>query len=187
MAKDIMTIAKRNQAFLLLDRDGVINEERSNYVLNWEQFVFKKDFLENVYLCSEFFDKIFIVTNQSCVGRGLLSVAKLNFIHKKMIEAIGEAGAIIDKVYFSTGIDNSDPRRKPGTAMIDEIQFDYPSFNAKNTVMLGNRHSDMEFAKKSMITSIHYTNNNTEIEVSSSLADWRLRNWNEFYKLIPEL
>ena len=84
MAKDIMTIAKRNQAFLLLDRDGVINEERSNYVLNWEQFVFKKDFLENVYLCSEFFDKIFIVTNQSCVGRGLLSVAKLNFIHKKL-------------------------------------------------------------------------------------------------------
>ena len=72
-----------SQNFLLLDRDGVINEERKNYVLNWDQFIFKTDFIENVRVLSDYFQKILVVTNQSCVGKGLITKIELENIHKK--------------------------------------------------------------------------------------------------------
>lgn len=187
MASNLTPNIETNARFLLLDRDGVINEERPSYVLDWSEFVFKRDFLDNVSVCSKNFDKILVVTNQSCVGRGLLSREKLDNIHKKMIEAVQDAGAQIDKVYYSSGFNESDPERKPGTGMIDLIQADYPEFRSHNAYMVGNRVTDMEFAKKGLITSIHYTNNNAEDELGFDLVDWRLDNWSCFEELISKL
>ena len=42
MAKDL----KKKDLALCIDRDGVINVERTDYVKKWEEFVFKPDFLE---------------------------------------------------------------------------------------------------------------------------------------------
>lgn len=187
MAPNLTPNVEKNTTFLLLDRDGVINEERPSYVLDWSEFVFKIDFLDNVSVCSKNFDKILVVTNQSCVGRGLLSQEKLDTIHKKMIEAVQDAGAQIDKVYYSSGFDESDPERKPGTGMIGLIQADYPEFRSHEAYMVGNRITDMEFAKKSLMTSIHYTNNNVEDEVGFDLVDWRLDSWSGFEELVSKL
>jgi len=58
---------------LFLDRDGVINHKRVNdYVKNWSEFSFIKGSLEAIYLLSQIFGKIIIVTNQRGVGRCII-------------------------------------------------------------------------------------------------------------------
>ena len=98
MAKLDKNSYKDDKRFLLLDRDGVINEERENYVLDQSEFVFKDDFVANARLVGQYFDTVIVVTNQSCVGRGLISKEKLNAIHNEMIINAGTYGLIIEKV-----------------------------------------------------------------------------------------
>lgn len=180
-------IMESPQKFLLLDRDGVINFERDNYVLNWGQFEFKSDFLKYAWILKRHFYKIVVVTNQSCVGRGLLTHAKLGDIHARMLNEIAAANGQVDKVYYSTGIDMSDLERKPNIGLLDRLTVDYPEFDPRYAVMVGNRATDMQFAKSSEITGVHYTNNGTEYALPSELTTWSIRNWSEFETLMSKI
>ena len=66
---------------LFLDRDGVINKRNfKGYVLNYNDFVFQDGALKAIAQFKNKFKYIFIVTNQQCVGKKLLSLEKLNSI-----------------------------------------------------------------------------------------------------------
>jgi len=81
---------------LFLDRDGVINEKIDNdYVRTWEEFKFVDGSLEAICAFERFFTKIFIVTNQRGVGKGLMSISQLNDIHNKMLLCIKESSGRI--------------------------------------------------------------------------------------------
>jgi D-glycero-D-manno-heptose 1,7-bisphosphate phosphatase len=74
---------------VLLDRDGVINAETTNYVKSpaeLEVFPYAKDALDRLreagYLR-------YIVSNQSGVGRGLMTLADLNKVTEKLISSVG--------------------------------------------------------------------------------------------------
>ena len=175
------------QKFLLLDRDGVINEERQNYVLSWDQFKFNIDFIENVGIIKKYFQKVVVITNQSCVGRGLITQAMLDEIHSKMLYKIEKANGHVDAVYYSVGFDMSDPERKPNVGLLEKLKVDYPTFDPKHAIMIGNRDTDMLFAKSSNITGIHYTNNGSENQLPVELAPWKMHNWAQFDKLMREI
>ena len=84
---------------LLLDRDGVINVHRPNdYVKCWSEFQFIEGFLDFISEWSNQFDHIFVVTNQRCVGKGIVTEEALQEIHSKMVEEIENAGGRIDKI-----------------------------------------------------------------------------------------
>ena len=180
-------LMEHRQKFLLLDRDGVINEERSNYVLSWEQFKFKSDFVKHVGIIKKYFQKVVVITNQSCVGRGLISREKLDGIHRKMLHKIAKADGHVDSVYYSVGRDMSDPERKPNLGLLEKLKVDYPTFDPSHAIMIGNRGSDMLFAKLGNITGIHYTDNGSEDELPIGLAPWKMANWGQFDGLIREI
>ena len=175
------------QKFLLLDRDGVINEERSNYVLSWKQFKFKSDFIEHVGSIKRYFQHVVVITNQSCVGRGLIAQAELDDIHHKMLYEIANANGHIDSVYYSIGRDLSDPERKPNIGLLSKLKADYPTFDPNHAIMIGNRETDMQFAKIGNITGIHYTNDGSEDELPVGLARWQMANWGQFDGLMREI
>ena len=97
-----------------------------------------------------------------------------------MIRDIEMVGGRIDKVYYSTGGDLSDPKRKPNLGLLDCIKVDYSSFNPAHACLVGNRDTDMQFAKDACITGIHYTDNGQEETLPFNLAQWRIHNWGEF-------
>ena len=134
---------------LLLDRDGTINVLRPNdYVKSWAEFDFRPDFLR---LCADWanhFRHIFVVTNQRGVGRGRMTEDALSEIHRRMTAEIEKAGGRIDGIYCSTAVDDSDPRRKPNTAMWDEIRHDHPDVTSEGTLMVGDSDGDAEFARR---------------------------------------
>ncbi|HVI46665.1 MAG TPA: HAD-IIIA family hydrolase [Chitinophaga sp.] len=134
--------------FLFLDRDGVINEEiRDGYVLNKDMFRFTEGTLAAMPLLAERFSRIVIVTNQRCIGRGLLTTEGLQEIHQYMLDEISRHGGRIDKIYFCPDVDSSSPCRKPAAGMGLQAKTDFPEIDFSQSVMVGNTLSDMQFGK----------------------------------------
>lgn len=84
---------------LLLDRDGVINEDRPDYVLEWRAFRFLPGVLAALARLHTFGLQAILTTNQSCVGRGYLSSEGLEAIHGRMLEEIRKAGGDLAGIY----------------------------------------------------------------------------------------
>jgi histidinol phosphatase-like enzyme len=58
---------------VLLDRDGVINENLTGYVLSWDDFRFLPRSLAALGVLARMHLRLAVVTNQSAIGRGLLT------------------------------------------------------------------------------------------------------------------
>ena len=87
--------------FVLLDRDGVINRRvRGGYVASWTEFVFLPGVLDALRLLSENKFHSLVVSNQACVGKGLISMAELEDITRHFIKEVTESGGCIHGVYY---------------------------------------------------------------------------------------
>ncbi|MEA3504259.1 MAG: HAD family hydrolase [Bacteroidota bacterium] len=140
---------------LFLDRDGVINKRIvDDYVKQWDEFHFLPGVVEAIAIFSSYFRRVFIVTNQQGVGKGLMSVEQLASIHKKMIREIEEAGGKIDNVYFCSALrSENSPYRKPAPGMAHQAKADFDDISLKKSIMIGDSSSDIAFGKNSgMIT-----------------------------------
>lgn len=134
---------------LFLDRDGVINKRIvDDYVKKWDEF----EFLEGVIKALEIFDKkfgrIFVVTNQQGIGKGLMRMEDLEIIHKNMQYEISFFKGRIDKIYFSPYLAaENHPDRKPGIGMALRAKKEFPEIDFSRSVMVGDSGSDIEFGK----------------------------------------
>jgi histidinol-phosphate phosphatase family protein len=134
---------------LFLDRDGVINVERKNdYAKNISEFVFVEGALKAIATLSAKFRRIFIVTNQRGVGRGIMSANDLNKVHAYMAEQIENYGGKISGIYVCTDVNADSINRKPNTGMAFRAQADFPDIDFSRSGMVGNSKSDMEFGRK---------------------------------------
>ena len=84
---------------VLLDRDGVINENPTHYVTRWGEFRFLPRALEALAALQRLGLQLAVVTNQSAVGRGLLAPETLDEIHRRMLERCARGGASIAGVF----------------------------------------------------------------------------------------
>jgi hypothetical protein len=73
---------------LFLDRDGVINEDREDYVKSWEEFRFIKGARPALKKIKEAGIPVVVLTNQSAIGRGLISEGTLLALHDRMTAGI---------------------------------------------------------------------------------------------------
>jgi len=133
---------------LFLDRDGVINNEKHlEYVNTWDDFTLYPGVLEAIKTFSKKFGRIFIVTNQRGVAKGLTRLEDLELIHKNLLQSIEQAEGKIDKIYFSTDMENTSVNRKPNTGMGLQAKKDFPEVDFSKSIMIGNTLSDMEFGR----------------------------------------
>src|SRR5262249_32066160 len=84
-----------------LDRDGVINEKPSGngYVTQWEDMHFLPDVHNCIALLNRAGFQVFVVTNQRCVAKGLMTSQALDAIHQQMCEWLSARGAKVEGVY----------------------------------------------------------------------------------------
>ena len=69
---------------IFLDRDGVINEERKDYVKNLDEFIILKGVSKAIKLLKEKNFLVIIITNQSAINRKLLTDNGLDEIHNHL-------------------------------------------------------------------------------------------------------
>ena len=138
-------------AFLFLDRDGILNKHLpGDYVRNWGMWEWLPGVLEAMPVLAQRFQRIFIVTNQQGVGKGLMSAADLEDVHRHMLSDIEAAGGRIDKVYTCTALEaEHSPNRKPEIGMALQAQRDFPEVDFHRSVMVGDSASDRLFAERS--------------------------------------
>ncbi len=131
---------------LFLDRDGVINDEKyMDYIHTWEEFRFYEGVKEAMKIFSEKFGKIFIITNQRGVAKGLTKMEDLENIHTNMLKELKDADGRVDKIYFCTDMES--PNRKPNPGMGLQAQKDFPEIDLSKSIMIGNTLSDMKFGR----------------------------------------
>jgi len=85
---------------IFLDRDGVIIENRANYVRNWSQVSIFPNAIKALSNSIMEKYKIIVVTNQSAVGRNLISFETAREINDKLSVAIKQIGGNVDGIYM---------------------------------------------------------------------------------------
>lgn len=137
--------------FLFLDRDGILNRHLpGDYVRNWSMWEWLPGVLDTMPKLAKRYRRIFIVTNQQGVGKGLMTEADLEDVHRHMLADIEAVGGRIDRVYTCTDLESAHSlNRKPEPGMALQAQRDFPEVVFHRSVMVGDSKSDALFARNS--------------------------------------
>lgn len=161
--------ALKNRA-LFLDRDGVINRDFS-YVYELE----KLEFMPNIFEITKFFqDKgylIFIITNQSGVGRGYFSKEQMDIFNNAILNEFSNHQINIAKIYacLHTPDDNCECR-KPKIGLIKMAASEY-NIDLANSVFIGDKPSDMQAATNASINNRYLFSDNENYENAKKISD----------------
>lgn len=140
-------------AFVLLDRDGTINVERG-YIIDPQDVELLPAALRGLKRMAELGLGLVVVTNQSAVGRGYMSLATLEAIHGRLAGLLAEGGVVLDGLYFCPHRpeDNCDCRKpKPGLVYraASEIGFD-----PRRAYVVGDNLCDVQLGKRIGATTL---------------------------------
>lgn len=168
---------------LFLDRDGVINyEKKDDYILNWKEFKFYEDAIDAIKHFAERFGKMIIVSNQSGVGKGLMTEDDLLDIHHHLQKEIESAGGRIDAIYYCTAVDPKDPDRKPNPGMAFAAKKDFPVIDLNKSIIAGNKPSDMLFGKNAGMYSVFIASTHPQTPFPHPDIDLRFNSLADFAK-----
>jgi D-glycero-D-manno-heptose 1,7-bisphosphate phosphatase len=139
-------MAKQDNAFVMLDRDGVINRDLAESVRCKDDFVLLPRVPEAIATLNRAGFRVLVITNQACVGRGELGNDELARIHENMQQEIRAEGGNIERIYVCPHTDDDGCRcRKPKPGLILEAQQDF-GFEPQRTWMVGDTRRDIEAA-----------------------------------------
>ena len=137
---------------LFIDRDGIINVDHG-YVCKIEDFEFTKGIFELLQLFSKQGYLLFIVTNQSGIGRGYYTQEAFKILTEWMVKTLHENGIEIKEVQYCPHTPNENCTcRKPKTGMIENILTHY-HIDLDHSWMIGDKQSDMDLAHNAHIAS----------------------------------
>jgi D-glycero-D-manno-heptose 1,7-bisphosphate phosphatase len=132
---------------IILDRDGVINEDSDNYIKSPEEWIPVPGSLEAIAQLKKVGYTIAIATNQSGIARGYYDLETLHDMHDKMATLLLDLGASIDYIAFCPHLsDDGCDCRKPKPGMLHQIAKHF-SADLDNATMIGDTLGDMRAAQ----------------------------------------
>lgn len=131
---------------IFLDRDGVINVNRSDHVKSWDEFMFLPNALIALQKLAASDFRVIVTTNQAAIARGLVAEETVRAIHAQMLAQVERAGGRIDAVYFCPHRpDEKCGCRKPQPGLFVEAARDFEIDLARSFVV-GDAFSDVAAA-----------------------------------------
>ncbi len=128
---------------VFLDRDGVINVHRDDYVKGWHEFRFQSDALPALQKLALLDVLVIVVTNQSVIDRGIVSRSTLDDLHRRMCDVIHSSGGRIDDVFYCPHLPQVGCTcRKPASGMLLRADERY-GIDLSRSFIVGDRWSDM--------------------------------------------
>lgn len=132
---------------ILLDRDGIINQDSSNYIKSLDEFVFLPGSIQAIVQLTQSGYQIGIATNQSGIARGYYSHEQLAAIHTNMCQQIRAAGGEINAIEYCPHHPNEGCScRKPNPMLLHRLakRLDCP---LEGIPFVGDKISDVQAAK----------------------------------------
>jgi len=146
---------------VFLDRDGVINKYPGDkeYVKSWEEFQFLPGAQNALRKLTDKGFKIFVISNQAGVSKGVYSKDSLDSITENMLKDFKGRGIDISGVYYCTHKDEDNcPCRKPKTGLIDmavaKLKGEGRKIELLESYFIGDTLKDMEAGKKAGLKTV---------------------------------
>jgi D-glycero-D-manno-heptose 1,7-bisphosphate phosphatase len=129
---------------IFLDRDGVLIENRADYVRDWSQVKIYPEAIHTLSLSAAKNYKIVIVTNQSAVGRGLITLETAREINERLVEFIHQHNGQVAGVYMCPHKPEAGCNcRKPKPGMFFQAAKEL-SLDLQHSWMIGDAWSDVQ-------------------------------------------
>lgn len=131
---------------VFLDRDGTINVD-TGYISDPDDLVFIKGAKKGVKLLKDNGFLVFIVTNQSGIGRRYFSLKRFNAVNERLLSLFSKDGIKIDGIYFCPHHPNKKCRcRKPKPKIVYDIAKKY-EIDLKKSYFVGDKLIDVQTGK----------------------------------------
>ena len=145
---------------VFLDRDGIINKERKDYVKTVDEL----EIFENISWCIQQLKKnnylVIVITNQSAINRGLIDIQKINEIHAEIQHYLAKFNTKIDAFYFCPHRpDENCFCRKPNPGLIIQASNDF-DIDLKSSWMIGDNESDILSGQNAGCHTLKISHNN---------------------------
>jgi lipopolysaccharide heptosyltransferase II len=136
-----------------LDRDGTIIEDLG-YLGDPERIQFIPGAQDALRALRASGYRLFVVTNQAGVARGLITEADVRRVNRRLQELLTDAGVTLDAIYYCPHHPEAGPpeyrqacaSRKPGPGMIERARQDF-ALDLGGSVIIGDHSSDAEMAR----------------------------------------
>ena len=145
---------------VFLDRDGTIIEEK-DYLSDPDQVVLFPGAGEGLKQLQDAGFKLFIVSNQSGVGRGYFTMADVERVNQRLAELLAKHGVRIEKIYIAPEAPDQPSRgRKPSPQFLFDARDEF-GVDLSQSYMIGDKLSDLECGwnagvKKSILVRTGY-------------------------------
>jgi D-glycero-D-manno-heptose 1,7-bisphosphate phosphatase len=163
---------------VFFDRDDVLNVDRGGYTHRPEDLVWTPGARAAVKAVNEAGRLAIVVSNQSGVGRGYFDEAALERFQDAMQAQLAEVGARIDAFYACFHHPDAlgdyrvadHPDRKPNPGMLLRAAREH-GIDLAGSVLIGDRESDMEAARRAGVRGFLYAGGDLEILVRAAMAE----------------
>jgi D-glycero-D-manno-heptose 1,7-bisphosphate phosphatase len=173
---------------VILDRDGVINEDSKDYIKSPEEWHPIPGSLPAIALLNQQGYTVVVATNQSGLARGYYNEDMLNAIHHKMHEAVKAINGKIDHIFFCPHgpTDNCDCR-KPKPGLLHQIAAHY-NIALDNVPYIGDSYRDLEAAQSAGATPILVLTGNGRKTLSTNAHNLRgIAYYDDLYAFVCSL
>lgn len=147
---------------VVLDRDGVINENADDYIKSADEWIPIPGSLEAIARLNRAGYHTAVATNQSGIARGLFGIETLHSIHKKMDYLLAQHGGHIETVLFCPhGPDEGCLCRKPSPGLLLQLA-DRLGIDLRGIPFVGDSLSDIQAATQAGATPLLVRTGNGE-------------------------
>jgi D-glycero-D-manno-heptose 1,7-bisphosphate phosphatase len=141
-------VLEASNRVVLLDRDGVLNHDRTDSVKRLDELVVEPGAAEATGLLHDAGYRLLVITNQAVVGRGLLEPDTLDEIHRELNRQLGNT---IHGFYVCPHTPEAGCGcRKPGILLLDQARAAWP-FVPEETWFVVDAERDIEAARRALV------------------------------------
>ena len=133
---------------VILDRDGVINEDSDNYIKSLAEWQPIPGSIDAIVRLSKAGFTIAVATNQSGINRGLFDLDELEAMHARLTDLVMEQGGEIAGIFYCPHTPEENCNcRKPKSGLIEAIERAL-CVSAKHVPIIGDTLRDLEAGVK---------------------------------------
>ena len=144
---------------VFLDRDGVINKEKSDYIKSISELEIFPDVAKNIELLKNAGFLVVVITNQSAINRGLITHEMVNQIHVSIQNYLKANGTCVDGFFYCPHKpDENCNCRKPKSGLLHQAILEL-NIDLNSSWMIGDSNSDIEAAISIGCKAIKIDNN----------------------------
>ncbi len=155
---------------IFLDRDGVLNVDRVDYVYRMEEFIIPPGVGEALRALKDAGYLLIVITNQSGIAKGIYKREDVYLIHNAIQEG---TGVELDDIYFCPyheKFDSHSLTRKPGSLMIEKAAAKY-EVDMDASWMVGDHERDITAGTRAGLRTIRLASSGTETKATHLVDD----------------